>query len=54
MRFIFAGILLLLFLARIGETHYHPLSIEDDMKLTENEPLKNEIMQPMVMERKYI
>ena len=54
MKFIFAGILFLLFLARFGETQYQPQPIGNDMTLTENEPLKKEIMQPMAMERKYL
>ena len=53
MRFIFAGIPLLMFLAFIGVTQCQHPPISNDMKLTENEPLKNEILQPMVMERKY-
>ena len=54
MRFIFAGIALLLFLACNGETKFQPPPQGIDMKHPANEPLKNEIMEPMAMERKCI
>ena len=53
MRLFFGVMALLIFLACIVETQNNPPPIGNDWKLIANAILENEIIQPLVKERKY-
>ena len=53
MRLFFGVMALLIFLACIVEAQNNPPPIGNERKLIANDLLENEIIQPLVMERKY-